>query len=384
MTSRERLTNTLDGRKADRIPVWTHIPFGLQGSKFVPAPFHGYANYDDWRGQDPAYRRLVARMEAECDNLFFWGGAGPAAEHYPFGVSMLEQLPQVERDGKVVFTTVFRAPGKELRTVKAIQPGSGHTWVLEHYCKGPDDARLLLELPWEGRSPKAGDFRELAEGLGERGMMVVGVLSPMCVVCRLFDPTDFLILSRTERSLIHRLCEVVAERTHKNLEALLQLGLGPIVRFGGAEHATPPMMSPDDFDDFVVRYDRPLMDLTRKHGCLVAVHCHGRIRHALGRFVEMGVSLLDPTETVPDGDITLSEARSIAAGQITLAGNIQVREMATCSPEEISSRVRQVIEQVGPDHLIVTITGTPLERISPELEANYNAFIDAAFEHGRL
>ena len=62
---------------------------------------------------------------------------------------------------------------------------------------------------------------------------------------------------------------------------------------------------------------------------------------------------------------------------------LQVRKLRPLIVEAIRSQFNQ-IEQAGPDHLIVTTTGAPLERISPELEANYNAFIDAAFEHGRL
>ena len=46
-------------------------------------------------------------------------------------------------------------------------------------------------------------------------------------------------------------------------------------------------------------------------------------------------------------------------------------------------KVRQAIEDAGPDHLIVSTTGTPLENIGPALEANYNAMIDAALDYGR-
>jgi len=38
--------------------------------------------------------------------------------------------------------------------------------------------------------------------------------------------------------------------------------------------------------------------------------------------------------------------------------------------------VRQIIEEGGPDRLLVTTTGAPLE-------ANYRALIDAAIEYGR-
>jgi uroporphyrinogen-III decarboxylase len=210
----------------------------------------------------------------------------------------------------------------------------------------------------------------------------VTVPSPILVVCRLFDPTEFLVYVRTESALIHQLLEVVAERIETNLRILLNTGVGPVVRFGGAEHATPPMMSPADFDAMVVRYDRPLVELVKKHGHHVAYHCHGQLRHALTRFVEIGVDQTDPVEQIPDGDLTLHEAREITQGRVTLTGNLQMREMAACRPEEIRDRVKQILSEAGPDRLIVTTTGTPIEPISSTLAENYHAMISATLEWG--
>ena len=378
MQPRERLLKTLRGEPVDRIPVYTQIPFALTAEGFRPGAFHGYADYDNWREEDPAYWRLVQRMEAECDNFFIWRAPCMAADAFFIPPSMVETLPSEERDGRIVTTRVLRAGNRELRAVSAVQPRTGHTWTLEHYCKRPQEADFLLSLPWEQPRAEAGDFFQLQGWLGDKGVMWVTVPSPLMLVCRLFDPTEFLLYVRTEERLIHRLVEAAAARVHENLEGLLAAGVGPIVRFGGAEHATPPLMSPSDFDAFVVQYDAPLMQLAKRHDCLVAVHCHGNIRHALARFVEMGVDQTDPVEAAPDGDLTLAEARQIAAGQITLTGNIQMKELAAEQPEAIHRRVRQVIADAGPDHLILTTTGAPLEAISPQLEANCHALIDAA------
>jgi uroporphyrinogen-III decarboxylase len=177
---------------------------------------------------------------------------------------------------------------------------------------------------------------------------------------------------------------LATERIRANLERLLDLGVGPIIRFGGAEHATPPLMSPRDFDALVVAYDAPLVELCKVRGRLVAYHCHGHLRHALRRFVEMGVDQVDPVETVPDGDITLKEARQIAGEQITITGNIQMRELHTAEPQVIEARVKDLIEQAGPQRLIISTTGTPLEKIMPQMEENYHRFIDATLRYGQV
>ena len=380
MIPRQRLLNCLAGDPVDRVPVYTQIPFALDQGRFVPGPFHGYDDADDWRARDPAYQRLVRRMETDCDNFFIWRPPCMQPLQFIAPPSLLDAGSSVIQGARIVRTSQLNTGTRSLRTVTAVQPGTGHAWVLEHLCKSADDARSLLELDWQRHTPEPGDFFDLQEQLGGRGLMWVTIPSPVLVVCRLFDPMEFLILARTETDLLHRLLETVSERIHANLAALLADGVGPVIRFGGAEHCTPPLMAPEDFDEFVVRYDGPLMQLAAQQGRLIAVHCHGRIRHALGRFLEMGVDQTDPVEQPPDGEITLAEARALSQGRITLTGNIQMREMESMLPTDIKTRVRQIIEEAGHERLIVTTTGTPLEPISERLEANYNAMIDAVLD----
>ena len=381
MTSTQRLLNCLAGDPVDRVPIFTQIPFALDQGRFVPGPFYGYEDADDWRVRDPAYQRLVQRMEADCDNFFIW--RPPCMQPLQFLVppSQITAEPPVMEGERITRVSRLNAGGRTLQTASAVQPGTGHAWVLKHLCSSADDARLLLKLDWDGHPPEPGDFFDLQEQLGDRGLMWVTVPSPVLVICRLFDPMEFLMLAHTDSELIHGLLETVSERIHANLTALLAAGVGPIIRFGGAEHCTPPLMGPDDFDAFVVRYDAPLMALAKAHGCRVAVHCHGGIRHALKRFLEMGVDQTDPVEQPPDGEISLAEARKLSEGRITLTGNLQMREMDAMRPAEIKVRVRKIIEETGPERLIVTTTGTPLEPISGRLEANYNAMIDAVLEY---
>ena len=380
MTARERLLVTLSGGKTDRVPIFTQIPFVATAQGFRPGAIHGYAESDPWREQDPVYCRLVRRMEAECDSFYFWRPPCMGSDQLFVPPALTVTLPPVETDGSIVTTQVFRNGGRELRATSAVKRGTGHSWQIEHWCKTPDDARLLLDAPWEGYPPALDDLPDLERYLGDKGVMWVTIPSPLMPVVRLFDPTEFLLYVRTERELVHQLVERSAARIRANLEALLDLGVGPIIRFGGAEHATPPLMSPRDFDELVVAYDQPLMDLCRRRGRMVAVHCHGNLRHAMQRFVEMGVDQTDPVEAAPDGDLTLEEARTIAGDQITLTGNIQMRELYNEDTAHIRRRVHQIIEQAGPRRLVISTTGTPLEAIPPNVEANYNAMIDAALE----
>ena len=382
MNPRDRLLGTLQGQAVDRVPIFTCIPFEVTAEGFKPGPIHAYDEYDAWREKDPAYWRLVRRMEGECDNFFFWRPPCMQSDQLFVPPALMEIQPLFQRAGRVHTTCQVNTNGHVLTMTSAVQPGTGHTWQIEHWCKTPEDARALLNLSWRGYPPALDDYARLAYWLGDRGTIWITIPSPILPVCRLFKPEDFLVFSRTEKTLIHDLMRLAAERIRANLETLLDLGVGPIIRFGGAEHATPPLMSPDDFDALVVEYDAPLVELCKARGRLVAYHCHGHLRHALKRLVEMDVDQVDPVETVPDGDITIKEARQIAGDQITITGNIQMRELYSEEPSMIETRVQELIAEAGPRRLIISTTGTPLERLTPQVEANYQRLIDATLRYG--
>ena len=368
---------TLRGESTDRVAVYTLIPYAIEGGKMVPGPFHGYDDYDNWRKQDPLYRVLVQRMETECDNIFMWRPGCMDAQNLFFPKNKVVLDSKIHTGNKITYQYRMDVQGTSLNYTEVFQEGSGHKWVTEHFCKTIDDALKLLEIDYSGVCCETNSLFHNLEQLGDRGLPWVTIPSPIMSVCRLFDPQDFLLFSALYKDEIDKLMKIAFDRTKNNLIRLLDMGAGPIIRFGGAEHATPPLMSPYDFDRLVVEYDKPLMDICHNRGHMVAVHCHGNIRHAVKRFMEMGVDQIDPVEASPWGDISLKEIRAITKDQITLTGNIQFSEISNESSEHIKNRVLEIIKTAGPDRLIISTTGTPPEKITKKQFDNYNAMIDA-------
>jgi len=382
MNSKDRLLKTLKGKTPDRVPIYTLIPYALENGRMVPGPFHGYADYDDWRRTDPLYRELVDRMSEECDNFFVWRPECMDAQNLVVSPSLVTCESKNKEGNKITFRYRIDLDDRSLYKTEIFQEGSGHKWITEHLCKTIDDAIALIETDYLNAPCETTSLSRNMEQLGGRGLPWVTIPSPIMTVCRMFDPQDFLLFSAIHKDEIDKLMNIVYERTHETLVQLLNMGAGPIIRFGGAEHATPPMMSPYDFDRLVVEYDKPLMDICHDSGCLVAVHCHGNIRHAVKRFVEMGVDQIDPVEATPWGDISLKELREITKNQITLTGNIQFSEITNESLANIKKRISEIIEIAGPERLIISTTGTPPERITRKQFDNYNAMIDAVMEYG--
>lgn len=66
-------------------------------------------------------------------------------------------------------------------------------------------------------------------------------------------------------------------------------------------------------------------------GAFVAWHARGRSEMAVQgaakaiKIIERGADYTEPVEPPPNGDLTLAEAKKLAAGRITLGGNIEAR-----------------------------------------------------------
>jgi len=373
LTARKRLLDTLAGLKPDRIPVYTLIPFGLEDGRFVPGPFHGYNDIDDWRRNDPLYMKLVERMDRECDNIFPFKPFCLDEQNVFINPENVNTYSKSDDGSRV--TIVYEAFG--LYKNEVYQKGSGHKWITKHFCKSAEEALMLVEQEYSGLQYDMEPESKIKE-LGDRGISWCTIPSPVMSVCRLFEPQDFLMFSAMYPKEIDRLMETAFLRTREILKTVLEKTSSPVIRFGGAEHATPPMMSPYDFDRLVYEYDKPLMELCHSMGKMTAVHCHGNIRHAVRRFVEMGVDQLDPVEALPWGDISLEEIRQITKDRITLTGNIQFSELCSESSDHIRARVRDIIKKAGPERLIISTTGTPPEKITQRQFENYNAMIDEA------
>jgi len=184
--------------------------------------------------------------------------------------------------------------------------------------------------------------------------------------------------------MIDELIQVVFERIYQQLKYLLEQGVGPIFHFGGSEQATPPMMSPQLYDEFVVKYDGQLFDLVHRYKKYVAVHCHGRIKNVLGKMVDMGVDLLDPVEAPPSGDIEIGEAKRKVKGKITLVGNIQFSDLEFSTPETIDKKVRAAIHSGGEKYFILGTTDGPITSVSDKLKKNYIQLIESSIKYGRF
>jgi len=307
LTSQERILRTIAGKPVDRTPLFAPIPW--HPLALPPAP-------GDWKAA-PNYRRLVALAETHCDFFvqleiperqpFRNAGQTYAMQGVPEGIfdrrfllaspDRVELCGESQRDGQRLLQYRVHTPRGALTTTEAVLAGEDTVWELEPLLKDPDDAAKLLAMPHRFDPPDMSGYLAARERLGARGVAVCFVSSPLVMVSRLVGFERFLEWSVTERPLVERLIATAAERVAERLHFILAQGAGPIIRFGGCEQATPPMMSGRMFDRFVLGYERPLWQMVRDAGRIaeeVITHLAGLV----GARVQV---TLEIEAEVPDG-----------------------------------------------------------------------------------
>jgi hypothetical protein len=220
-------------------------------------------------------------------------------------------------------------------------------WTIEHLLKTIDDLRAYLLIPDEAFSETI-DLSPLeAEeaDLGERGIVMVDTEDPLCAAASLFSMADYTVTALTEQALFHQLLEKLARPIHRRTAEVSRLFPGRLWRIYGPEYATPPYLPPRLFEEYVVRYVRPMVQMIQEHGGFVRIHSHGRLKDVLPHIEALGADALDPIEPPPQGDVQLLEVRQRYGKQLVLFGNLEIADIEQLPPSRFEKKVIRALEE---------------------------------------
>lgn len=362
MTPKERMMAALRGETPDRVPLEL-AGFQFASTEQVEAL------------QDPLRRQISERIFDQS--------------HYtvdiPSGINrMLVTPPQRIRhdrrqlpDRRVRITTRIDTPKGELSCETVFDPTSRTTWHVDYPVKTLADIEAIASVPWElPPSLDSVSLPKLPPDFHERGILETRLSSPMVCVAGMMNYQWFLELSLTEPALIAELTDICRRRI---LDCVARLAVIPELEYawlGGSEWVTPPMGSPSLYDALVQEQEREIIQrLKVHHDIFVHVHCHGHVRHALQRCIERGADYTEPVEPPPDGDLTMSAAKALAAGRITLGGNIECRILCNGSEEAVSEAVTAAFEG-GRERFVLRPTEGPSPVLTQQEFRNYMRLVD--------
>jgi hypothetical protein len=353
MTSEERQLTALRRGLPDRVPVMVWL------NPFLPHWATGISREVD---PDEAGYRVVLEAAREYGD----------AEHdwsFPTGFfhSAADVRPRTERKGPERLVHTVETPRGMLSCVTQSRPGGG---TEKHWVESVEDARRLLSIPYVPPRPDLGEFLAARAASGGRYLSKVTLSDPVGFV-GLIDPMTCALWTVEERPLLREILAAAYERIRDALAYLLRGGAGPLFYFNGPEYALPPLMSPADFEEFVVAYDTKLVKQVHAGGGLTQIHSHGRVGRFLEAFARTGTDSLNVLEPPPLGDVVLADAKRRVGARMCLVGNIQYQDLAAARDDgEVDVLVREAIEQGAPGGgFVLCLCAAPYEVPLPKRTA---------------
>lgn len=363
MTSRERLLRLFQGREIDRVPIW------------LLAPYHPLSYYADIH-QNPCYAPLLPDIAQYCDtfdrrrpDMGFCYNANPQI--------ITERIAEPQKSGTRVSyqTDVFE---------KYVSTQSGQTQT-QFYVSDPEQFERLLKIPFVELRPDLTPYRREQAELGEKGLLMMDLGDPLECLYHLCSAQDFSMWTITDYDVLLLFIDEMYRRVYNLYRYFLENQVGDVFFIVGAEFAGPPLVSPALFNELSVRYVKGIVDLIRSYGKYSIVHYHGNIRRVLPGFSCVAPDAIHTIEAPPIGDCTITQAREELKKDIILIGNIQYDDLARLTPEEITYKVRDLLEESKSGRFILSPTAGPYEQNpTPETIENYRAFIRAGTRYGGL
>ena len=233
----------IKGEDVDRVPLnlW-----GIDPSSPPTSP-----------GWLPLYRLAV---EHGLDANLWWVGKTAPTPHDPV-------VTRRELEDEDLYETVHSIPGAVVpliavtRASRSGKPGL----IVKHMIETVEEAEAWLALP-APPPPDCDSYHERARQVGDSAVISVSIPPPVFSVWDMMGTELWSYWLADQRELLHRMVQKVYERATRDLRHCLAQGVGPLFCPDLPEVCAPPLCSPADFQDFVVRYDKPLIDIVHEGG----------------------------------------------------------------------------------------------------------------------
>jgi len=363
---KERLLTVIKGEVPDQVPVVIHWlnPFAEE--------------YSD----DPAWNSFLKYVRKKSDVMAFCGIEPFLFHTRAAEVQLVEKF--TSENGYPMVKDKITTPRGDLYCTSQSIPGGAQC---EHWIETLEDIEKILSLSYIPLQPAevVQRYRSLTKELGDRALVIFWGGGANRMLSNNANKNSLLPWLIEERDILRKFIHTMQERIMDTLDYLTREEPEAIYHFGGPEHALPPLMSPQDFDEFVVKPYREMSDLIHSRGGTFGIHCHGRVNDFMDKFVQIGTDLLDPLEPPPLGDVNLAEVKSKFGDKMCLIGNIQACELERLSREEIDLQVKERIQAAaeGGGYIVSpTASPWPSPATTPEILEKYKQIIASTRKYG--
>ena len=326
LTSRERLTRIFENKPIDRpsLKLWgANIGQHIIHPDYTPVVELACEITDIFNGAGSAFNILSGKSDS-CKY---------SSERIATGSPLWEDI-----------LTTIETPKGTMRAVDRVSTVGEPGYTMEHFVKDESDLEKVLSMQYIPFEVDVEGYKREELRIGDRGITTFGLDHAGYALSRLTGSETFAYLSRDNRELVHEVISAFADRLYAYVKEILEKGIKPVFSWVGPELLSPPLVSDNDFTDFVYKYDKPLCDLIRNGGGYVWLHTHGKVRKLLDRYIDMGIDVLNPLEPPKNGDIDFNEAVEKYGNRIGWEGNIEIQDILQAPQETLRKLIADCVE----------------------------------------
>ena len=352
MNSKQRFLNVLQRKKTDRLPVTTHH---LMPS-FLKNYMHGITDQDffDFFGLDPIRWIIAHTFNASKGEYFdpthteigFLEARRICTDSWRFSSEDLSGHAYPTKRLNII------TPVKTLSMV--LQTDAHTTWLSEHVIKEKSDIDILAKyMP----APKCDvdAINKAADDYGERGLVrghipcFDGFGQPGCwqdASC-MYGTENLITATFMDPGWVHSFLGLLHHRKRIFIESLKGAKYD-ILELGGGDASTT-VISPDIFNEFVARYDAPLINTAHEAGQKIVYHTCGGMMPILEDIAAMQPDAMETfSPQAMGGDARLEEAKQRIGDKVCMIGGFDQYHFFTgCSETDTRKEVRRCFESAG-------------------------------------
>ncbi len=253
--------------------------------------------------------------------------------------------------------------------------GHGEAVVLEGPIKGPDDLKNFNMASRLNIDEDCHPTQYLVDRFGKTKSHVFDILDPFKTCWYLRGGMDNLLMDYyLNPQMVHDMSKIATEHCIATIEIGLSLGVDTIAIIGDVGGKDAPIMSPKHFQEYILPYEKEIVDFAHKNDLTVIKHSDGNLWPLMDLLVEAGFDGLHP---IQPQCMDIAEVKEKYHDKICLLGNIDCEELLCIGTlDEVRRSVRETIEHAAPGGGFVICSSNSIHSdVKPE---NYIAMIDEA------
>lgn len=335
MTSRQRILNTLQRKKVDRLPVspFIHNNFVYEffGSEDIDVVEKGIQVYEHF-GFD-----VILRTCSVWDVF--------DVQRYSSKDWTVNKHKRVLVKGKEwEEVSTITSPEKTLTQIKQFRRVAKYDVVSalsECFIKNESDFEQFVKYQPPVPKYDCSAITRAKQLLGDKGVTAPWAQGAFNSVRELRKLDDLLMDAYINPGFYNSMLSFFSDRMLKAIEQFAAAGADIISCEGNA--ATGNMVGPVYFEEFVLPYEKEFCKKVKDMGVYYLYHNCGDASCLLNHYNEIGMDIFETMTPPPFGDVDIDDAIRRIDKTITLSGNIdQIEFLRKASPQQVREKTAEL------------------------------------------